>query len=83
MFSLQDDFLNVPVDKAANNVPFVRKHFYAVTIIKGLNLDCHLSNQDHKNTYTFISDKTKDQIIEKHSFNFLNVKPIELTKCWT
>ena len=51
----------VPNDKAANNVAF-----YALTIIKELNLDCHLSNQDCNNTYIFINNKTKDQIINKH-----------------
>ena len=37
-----------------------------VTIIKDLNLDYHLSNQNDKNTYTFINNKTKDQIIKEH-----------------
>ena len=59
----------VPVDKAANNFPFIYKYFYALTIIKELNLDCHISNQDDNNTYTFISNKTKDQIIKEHKLN--------------
>ena len=46
---------------------FICKHFYALTIIRQLNLDCHLSNQDDNNTYTFINNKTKDQIINKHN----------------
>ena len=46
MFSLKEDFVIVPIDKAANNVAFICKHFYALTIKKELNLDCHLSNQD-------------------------------------
>ena len=66
MFSLKEDFVIVPIDKAANNVAFICKHFYALTIIKELNLDCHLSNQDDNNTYIFINDKTKDQIIKEH-----------------
>ena len=37
MFSLKEDFVIVPVDKAANNVPFICKHFYALTIIKDYN----------------------------------------------
>ena len=56
MFSLKEDFVIVPIDKAANNVAFICKHFYALTIIKELNLDCHLSNQDDNNTYTFINN---------------------------
>ena len=56
----------VPIDKAANNVTFICKHLYALTIIKELNLDCHLSNQDDNNTCTFINNKTKDQIIKEH-----------------
>ena len=49
-FSLKEDFVIVPIDKAANNVDFICKHFYALTIIKELNLDCHSSNQDDNNT---------------------------------
>ena len=58
---------------------FICKHFYALTIIRQLNLDCHLSNQDDNNTYTFINNKTKDQIIKeqklylsKHKINLAN-----------
>ena len=57
MFSLKEDFVIVPIDKAANNVTFICKHFYALTIIKELNLDCHLSNQDDNNTNTFLNNK--------------------------
>ena len=56
----------VPIDKAANNVTFTCKLFYALTIIKELNLDCHLSNQADNNTYTFINNTTKDQILKEH-----------------
>ena len=58
MFSLKQDFVIVPIDKTANNVAFVCKHFNALTIIKELNLDCHLLNQDDNNTYTFRNNKT-------------------------
>ena len=34
MFFLKEDFVIVPIDKAANNVVFICKHFYALTIIK-------------------------------------------------
>ena len=60
MFSLKEDFVIVLIDKAANNVAFICKHFYGLTIIKELNLGCHLSNQENSNTYTFINNKTKD-----------------------
>ena len=45
-FLLKKTFVIVPIDKAANNVAFICKHFYVLTIKKELNLDCHLSNQD-------------------------------------
>ena len=41
--------------------------------IKELNLDCHLSNQDDNNTYTFINNKTKDQIIIKYKLNLIYI----------
>ena len=79
IFLLKEDFVIVPIDKAANNVAFICKHFHALTIIKELNLDCHLSNQDDNNTYTFINNKTKDQInkehklyLSKHKINLAN-----------
>ena len=67
LFSLKEDCVIVPINKAANNVAFICKHSYALTIIKKLNFDCHLSNQNDNNTYTFIKNKTKDQIIKKHT----------------
>ena len=57
---------------------FICKHFYALTIIKELNLDCQLSNQDDNNTYTFINNKTKDQITKEHKLYFSKHK-INLT----
>ena len=55
MFSRKKDFMIVPIDKAANNVAFICKYLYALTIIKELNLHCHLSNQDDNNTLKNIS----------------------------
>ena len=66
MFSLKEDFVIVLIDKVANTGAFICKHFYALIIMKELNLDCHLSNQDDNITYTFINNKTKDQIIKEH-----------------
>ena len=68
LFSLKEDFVIVSIDKASNNVAFICKHFYALSIIKELNLDCHLSSQDDNSTYTFINNKTKAQIIKEHKF---------------
>ena len=68
MLSLKEKLrVIVLIDKATNNVAFICKHYYALAIIRKLNLDCHLSNQDDNNTYTFINNKTKDQIINKHN----------------
>ena len=89
MFSLKEDFVIAPIDKAANNVAFICKHFYALTIIKELNLDYHLSNQNDNNTYTFINNKTKDQIIKehklylsKHNINLANNMQELPVMCW-
>ena len=90
MFSLREDFAIVYIDKAANNVAFIFKYFYALTIIKELNLDCHLLNQDDDNTYIFINNKTKDQIIKeyklhfcKHEINLTNNMQDLLVLYWT
>ena len=78
MFSLKEDLVTVPIDYAANNVAFISKHFNALGIIKELNLDCLLSNQDDNNTYTFINNKTKDQIVKEHKL-YLSKYKINLT----
>ena len=67
----------MPIDKAANDVAFICEHFYVLTIIKELNLDCHLSKQDDNNTYTFINNKTKDEIIKEHKL-YLSKRKINL-----
>ena len=78
MCSLKEDFVITPIDKVANNVAFMCKHLYALSIIKELNLDCHLSNKDVNKTYTFINNKIKDQIIKEHKFH-LSKHKINLT----
>ena len=65
-FSLKEDFVIVSFYKTTNNVAFICKQFYVLTIIKELNFDCHLSNQDDSNTYIFINNTTKDQTIKEH-----------------
>ena len=69
MFSLKEDFVIVPIYKAVNNVAFICEHFYALAIMKELNLNCHFSNQDDNNTYVFIDNKTKYQIIKEHKLH--------------
>ena len=66
MFTLKEDFVIIPSDKVANKVAFICKYLCTLTVIKELNLDCHLANQDDNHTYTFIDTKTGDQIIAKH-----------------
>ena len=51
MFTLKEDFAIAPIDKVGNNVVFICKHFYALTIITEVNLDCHLSDQDGNYIY--------------------------------
>ena len=67
----------VSIDKVDDNVNFICKHFYIITITRKLNLDCHLSNQAD-NTYKYLNHKTKQQIIKeyksylsKHQMNLL------------
>ena len=76
--SFKEDFVIAPIDKAANNVAFICKHFYSLTIIKELYFDSHLSSQDDNNTYIFINNKTKDQIIKEHKL-YLSKHKINLT----
>ena len=45
MLSLTEDFVTVPFDKAANNMIFICKHLYAVTIIKEVNHGIHISTR--------------------------------------
>ena len=45
ILSLKEDCVMVPIDKTANNMAFICKQFYTLTIIKELNIDCHLSKK--------------------------------------
>ena len=45
MLSLAEDFVIVPCDKAANNIIFICKHLYVVTIIKEVNVGIHISTR--------------------------------------
>ena len=58
---LQSKYVMVPIDKAANNVAFVCKRFYAQVLLKELGLlDASTS------TYTAVNQITPDEIIAKH-----------------
>ena len=78
MFSIKEDGIIPAIDKTANNVAFICNHLYALTITKELNLDCHLSNQDDNNTYTFRNNKTEKKIIKEHKL-YLSKYKIDLT----
>ena len=67
LLSLKEVFMIVTFDKAANNVAMISKHFYDLTFIKELNLDCHSSKQDDNKICTFIKKKTKVQLINEHN----------------
>ena len=51
----------VPIDKAANNVAFVCKRYYALVLLKELGLVGSSTS-----TYSNISQHTPDDIIKRH-----------------
>lgn len=63
MFSLIEEFVDVPSDKAANNLDFICLSFYVSAIINELNLDSQLSNQENNKIHTFINNDTRDKKI--------------------
>ena len=62
--SLKNDFVIVPIDKAANNVAFVCKQFYAFVISKELGVFDQINLND--NTYQRVTNQTSKDIIEDH-----------------
>ena len=58
---LQSKYVMVPIDKAANNIAFVCKRYYALVILKELGLIGTSTS-----TYTSIDDITPEDIIQKH-----------------
>ena len=58
---LQSKYVMVPIDKAANNIAFICKRYYATVLLKELGLVGSSTS-----TYTTISDRTPDDIIELH-----------------
>ena len=51
----------VPIDKAANNVAFICKRFYATVLMEELGL-----SNESSSTYTRIQDQTPDDIVSLH-----------------
>ena len=58
---LQMNYVMVPIDKAANNVAFVCKRYYATVILKELGLDGSSTS-----TYSKIENQSPDEIINLH-----------------
>ena len=58
---LQSKYVMVPIDKAANNVAFVCKRYYALVLLKELGLVGSSTS-----TYSKISQHTQDDIIKRH-----------------
>ena len=58
---LQSKYVMVPIDKAANNIAFICKRFYATVLMKELGL-----SHESSSTYTRILDHTPDDIISLH-----------------
>ena len=58
---LQSKYVMVPIDKAANNVAFICKRFYATVLMEELGL-----SNESSSTYTHIQDQTPDDIVSLH-----------------
>jgi len=58
---LHDKYVMVPIDKAANNVAFICKRYYASIILQELGLLGSVTS-----TYTEIGNETPDSIINRH-----------------
>ena len=59
--SLQSKYVMVPIDKAANNIAFICKRFYATVLMEELGLSAESSS-----TYTRIHNQTPDDIVSLH-----------------
>ena len=77
---LQSKFVLVPIDKAANNVAFICKQFYASVIVNELGYNNITDNQNNlNNTYQLINNTTKTEIIDAHK-SFLSKYKVEINK---
>ena len=66
---LHNKYVITPIDKAAGNVTFICKRFYATVLIKELGLDGTVGNA----TYKSVINKTEKDIVDSH-FNDLSNK---------
>ena len=62
---LQNDFVIVPIDKAANNISFICKQHYAEVILSELKYNQILSNSSSSDTYKYVTQPSAD-IIKDH-----------------
>ena len=58
---LQSKYVMVPIDKAANNIGFICKRFYATVLMEELGL-----SNESSSTYARIHDRTPDDIVSMH-----------------
>ena len=58
---LQAKYVMVPIDKAANNVAFICKRYYALVILQELGI-----SGSSTSTYTKIDNESPDDIINRH-----------------
>ena len=63
----------VPIDKAANNIAFVCKRFYATVLMEELGLSAESSS-----TYTRIHNQTPDDIVSLHQAQLKDKFNIEI-----
>ena len=59
---LQNKYVMVPIDKAANNVAFVCKRFYAHVLLKELGI----AQNEPSSTYSSITTLTNQDVISQH-----------------
>ncbi len=85
---LQNDFIIVPIDKAANNLAFICKQHYAAVILKELDYSSRpvTRSQIHNNvgTYKCINDLGANNIVDKHARDMQNnygINLMEEMKC--
>ena len=62
---LKERFIITPIDKAAGNVAFICKRFYAQILLKELGLDVHTGCA----TYESVERENVDRIIKNHNKN--------------
>ena len=71
---LHSKYVMVPIDKAANNVAFICKRFYAQVLLKELGLLGTATS-----TYTAVNQHTPDEIIARHKIELKDKFDISVT----